>query len=61
MFLNFRETFIVKERNPADFGYGCNRWCICEVPGQVPCPAYTPLPKEMRGKYKFAKKEEDLS
>jgi len=50
---------IVKERNPADFGYGCGRWCICEVPGQVPCPGYTPLPKEMRGKYKYAKKEED--
>ena len=39
--------------NPANFGWGCDRQCICEVPGQVPCPAVVPLPKVMRGKYKF--------
>uniref|UniRef100_A0A0P4WN49 Small ribosomal subunit protein mS25 n=1 Tax=Scylla olivacea TaxID=85551 RepID=A0A0P4WN49_SCYOL len=39
--------------NPASFGWGCDRQCICEVPGQVPCPAVVPLPKVMRGKYKF--------
>ncbi|XP_045166361.2 probable 28S ribosomal protein S25, mitochondrial [Mercenaria mercenaria] len=37
--------------NPANFGYGCRHWCMCEVPGQVPCPGFVPLPKEMTGKY----------
>ncbi|CAL4212775.1 unnamed protein product [Meganyctiphanes norvegica] len=40
-----------KEQNPANFGWGCNRQCICEIPGQVPCPGVVPLPKTMRGKY----------
>ncbi|KAK9510345.1 hypothetical protein O3M35_005150 [Rhynocoris fuscipes] len=44
-----------KKENPANFGYFCERHCICEIPGQVTCPAVIPLPKEMRGKYKFAK------
>ncbi|XP_071544283.1 small ribosomal subunit protein mS25 [Panulirus ornatus] len=39
--------------NPANFGWGCDRQCICEIPGQVPCPGVVPLPKIMRGKYKF--------
>nr|XP_003409790.1 28S ribosomal protein S25, mitochondrial [Loxodonta africana] len=40
--------------HPAHFGPRkyCLRECICEVEGQVPCPALVPLPKEMRGKYK---------
>ncbi|XP_076040561.1 mitochondrial ribosomal protein S25 [Oratosquilla oratoria] len=38
--------------NPANFGWGCSRQCICEVPGQLPCPGLVPLPKPMRGKYK---------
>ncbi|XP_033744782.1 probable 28S ribosomal protein S25, mitochondrial [Pecten maximus] len=38
--------------NQANFGYSCSRWCICEMPGQVPCPGWVTLPKEMRGKYK---------
>lgn len=37
--------------NPAYFGKDCDRHCICEVPGQVPCPAVVPLPNHMRGKY----------
>ncbi|KAK8751539.1 hypothetical protein OTU49_009002 [Cherax quadricarinatus] len=41
--------------NPANFGWGCDRQCICEVPGQVPCPGIIPLPKFMRGKYKSGK------
>ncbi|KAL4226179.1 28S ribosomal protein S25 [Mactra antiquata] len=45
--------------NPANFGSHCNRWCICEVPGQVPCPGFQPLPKSMRGKYR-GKTEEEL-
>lgn len=36
------------------FGVGRKRYCICEVPGQVPCPGFVPLPKEMTGKYKKA-------
>ncbi|XP_074646394.1 small ribosomal subunit protein mS25-like [Tubulanus polymorphus] len=44
--------------NPANFGNGFQRWCICEVPGQVPCPAFVPLPEEMTGKYKVKKYQE---
>lgn len=36
------------------FGVGAKRWCICEVPGQVPCPGFVPLPKERTGKYQTA-------
>uniref|UniRef100_H0XAD2 Small ribosomal subunit protein mS25 n=1 Tax=Otolemur garnettii TaxID=30611 RepID=H0XAD2_OTOGA len=44
--------------HPANFGPRkyCLRECICEVEGQVPCPALVPLPKEMTGKYKAAMK-----
>lgn len=42
--------------NPANFGYGCSRHCICEIPGQVPCPGTVPLPDHMRGKHIFAPK-----
>ncbi|KAF6214279.1 hypothetical protein GE061_009019 [Apolygus lucorum] len=41
--------------NPAHFGYECARHCICEIPGQVPCPRIILLPNEMRGKYKNKK------
>nr|BAN21151.1 mitochondrial ribosomal protein S25 [Riptortus pedestris] len=44
-----------EKANPANFGYYCKRHCICEIPGQVPCPGVVPLPREMRGKYKYAK------
>ncbi|XP_059473022.1 small ribosomal subunit protein mS25 [Neocloeon triangulifer] len=43
-----------KKDNEANFGYGCQRHCICEMPGQVPCPAVCPLPNHMRGKFKYA-------
>ncbi|KAH3816116.1 probable 28S ribosomal protein S25, mitochondrial [Dreissena polymorpha] len=36
--------------NPANFGYHCRHWCICEIPGQVPCPGYSKLPDNMRAK-----------
>lgn len=39
-----------KKNNPANFGVGCDRSCICHVPGQVPCPGIVPLPDHMRGK-----------
>ncbi|XP_037070657.1 probable 28S ribosomal protein S25, mitochondrial [Pollicipes pollicipes] len=46
-----KEAQIVE--NVSNFGEGCGRHCICEVPGQVPCPGIVPLPKEWRGKYKY--------
>lgn len=46
-----------KKDNPANFGVGCLRNCICVIPGQVPCPGIVPLPYHMRGKYIFQKKE----
>lgn len=41
-----------KKDNPANFGIGCVKSCICEIPGQLPCPGMIPLPYEMRGKHK---------
>ena len=48
-----------KRDNPANFGKGCERMCICQVPGQVPCPTLVQLPKHWRGKYAFGQAEED--
>ncbi|XP_029633369.1 probable 28S ribosomal protein S25, mitochondrial isoform X1 [Octopus sinensis] len=41
-----------KESNvhPANFGHGCSRWCICEVPGQVPCSGFVTTRPEVMGK-----------
>lgn len=47
------EKLAEKKENPANIGVGCERQCICELPGQVPCPAIVPLPNCMRGKYKY--------
>lgn len=49
---------ILKEKkdNPANFGVGCKMSCICEIPGQVPCPGVVPLPYHMRGKT-YSKKD----
>ncbi|XP_076237854.1 mitochondrial ribosomal protein S25 [Calliopsis andreniformis] len=44
-----------KKDNPANFGVGCPRSCICVVPDQVPCPGVVPLPFHMRGKKRLAK------
>lgn len=44
--------------NPANFGERCAKHCMCEVPGQVPCPSIVLLPKSWRGKYKFQKSDE---
>jgi small subunit ribosomal protein S25 len=46
------------EENQANFGVNCFRKCMCEIPGQIPCPGVCPLPKSMRGKYKYYKKDE---
>lgn len=40
-----------KKDNPANFGVGCDRSCLCEIPGQVPCPGVVKLPNYMRGKF----------
>jgi len=37
--------------NPAHFGWGTDRECMCEVLGQVPCPGVIKLPNTWRGKY----------
>ncbi|CAG4932746.1 unnamed protein product [Parnassius apollo] len=44
-----------KKDNSANFGVGCERACICETYGQVPCSGVVPLPKFMRGKYRNQK------
>lgn len=44
--------------NPATFGFNRDRYCMCEVPDQVPCPGVCQLPMRMRGKYLIQKKEE---
>lgn len=36
--------------HPANFGYGCSRWCICEIPGQVPCSAFSINDPQLMGK-----------
>jgi len=66
--LFFREQIreaeeIIKARtaNPANFGFTFQRQCICEVPGQVPCPGWKPLPKEMTGKWRMKKLQESSS
>ncbi|XP_052903536.1 probable 28S ribosomal protein S25, mitochondrial isoform X1 [Anopheles moucheti] len=46
-----------KQDNPANFGIGCMKHCICEIPGQLPCPGVVPVPKHMRGKFKYQMKE----
>ncbi|KAL1124375.1 hypothetical protein AAG570_001004 [Ranatra chinensis] len=52
--LKMEENAREKTDNPANFGYYCSRHCICEIPGQVPCPSVVQLPKHMRGKYRNA-------
>ncbi|GAU93122.1 hypothetical protein RvY_05109 [Ramazzottius varieornatus] len=37
--------------NPANFGKGFLRHCICAVPGQTPCPGAVTFPHFMRRKY----------
>ncbi|CAH2312091.1 28S ribosomal S25, mitochondrial [Pelobates cultripes] len=57
--LKAEEQAKMRKSNPANFGpqkYHL-RECMCEVEGQVPCPGFVPLPKEMTGKYKAKLKE----
>ena len=53
-----RETSML-ESNPANFGPEYDRTCMCEVAGQVPCPSWQPLPREMTGKGRKRLKEEE--
>lgn len=39
-----------KKDNPANFGVGCKKSCMCHIPGQLPCPGVVPLPDHMRAK-----------
>ncbi|ESO09140.1 hypothetical protein HELRODRAFT_110043 [Helobdella robusta] len=43
------EKEIERNRRVACFGEESDRHCICELPGQVPCPGWQPLPKELTG------------
>lgn len=56
-----KKEAIAKEKkdNPANFGYGCEKSCICTIPGQLTCPGTIPLPHHMRGKYKNKKDEDE--
>lgn len=40
------------KKDICNFGSGCARYCICAIPGQVPCPYYVKLPVHMTGKYR---------
>lgn len=52
------EIELASRANPANFGKYRTRTCICQIPGQVACPGYKELPKHMRGKYLYVKKDE---
>lgn len=46
-----------KTENPAIFGFNQKRFCMCEIPDQVPCPGLVDLPMAMQGKYKYLLKD----
>lgn len=43
--------------NPATFCLVSERACMCDLPGQVPCPGVINLPMRMRGKFKTQQPE----
>lgn len=45
-----RERVAQENMKTASFGEKTNRHCICEVPGQYPCPGWFRFPEEMTGK-----------
>lgn len=51
--LDSEMKFAERKHNPANFGVACDRGCICEIAGQVPCPGIVPLPMHLRGKQKY--------
>lgn len=42
-----------EKENPAIFGFGKERFCMCEIEGQVPCGGVVELPKSMQSKYYY--------
>ena len=48
-----------KKDNPANFGLNCDKFCICNTPGQVHCPGFMPLPNKWRGKFQTNEDNED--
>lgn len=46
-----RKTATDSKKGICNFGSGCLRHCICEIPGQFPCPCVVQIPKHMTGKY----------
>ena len=49
--LKMEDSGQTKAYSEANFGEDYPRQCICEIPGQVPCPGWQPLPDELRGKW----------
>ena len=47
--------------NPANFGHNFDRQCICAVPGQIPCPGFKEMPKEMQGKWQHKMRIGDVT
>lgn len=56
--LNQESIALEKKDNPANFGVGCDKNCICIIPGQLPCPGIVPLPYHMRVKSLFTKDDD---
>lgn len=48
------------DSNAAIFGVDRARFCMCEVPGQCPCPSVIKLPKSCRGKFTKQLKDDAL-
>ena len=41
-------------------GTGYPFYCMCEIPGQMPCPSRRPLPEKFKGKWHLKPEERDL-
>lgn len=54
------EMVQASQDNDAIFGVDRKRFCMCEVPGQCPCPSVIKLPKPLRGKFSKYLKEDLL-
>lgn len=51
--IDYEELLKERKSSSANFGHDCERFCICEVLGQVPCSALVPLPKVWKRKGKL--------
>lgn len=43
----------MQDHNPAEFGSKCSRHCMCEIQGQMTCPAVIQIPQYLRGRHKW--------